>query len=1041
MSTWSFTLDHGGDITALVDVASINRTVRLHTDLKPNVNKLSFRVRYDSSLFGNLLSYDPIEIQVDKDAAAYFTGFLSPNYKAQIRDGQRYIDLIAEDPTLQTLGKIISEPWSAAGFAICTPSAQSTSLVHALCTAAGCGLAAGAPTISSVVPYVVVLPEDKKTYGGLLAEILYEYGYGYGFDPDGALALYELVNPGTITTSGTLTTAAGTANIRGEVLIEKTPERYDDIRVSYDLVELKTGIVVFQDADEITMAAAGDAGGADYYPLTSKIGEVYSAWKSPDGYTIWVVTSGTLSASLESGISLVSALTNYYKKASFAYRNTAAGTRKITGLKITGNAYVVSSKNVVRSNTTGGKLLMEHKAQYIFADAAAQALAEKLGQYYRYADIKYTVRSADVFALGAYVTVSDAIYAGISTKCRIVGITQKEAPTVIYEYALEGVADFVAISTITEGGHDGTPTSGNFGDSDYYLNTPPSANVMSLAISSEPNPNGNEDVTFEFDYTQGTVPADGFLIFTKQAITTPGSIDINTDRAHFVPVGADGSYSVTLTLPTRQAGAGTIALHYRFGVVSFGTRRSGTVVHLAGPVEASGWTDVTFVSELTDMPIRSYNGEGVNRRAIQIDNEAIDWLDTPDTSPASPELLAARIGRLGVGGQVLLDGEFQTLISAEWTPELVISGEVIESPAYGYESGGSLRVAYRRSGDGYLVERLWDGAAWGAASIINNTASLNPSYIGSSNYGLRVTYYNSSNQLVERLWSGTAWGSENIIEASGASGIAVYTESMLGLLSLYYKKGTDIIQKIWSGTAWDSGAAVVSGATTYNLTLTTRHSGERRMAYRRALDNYLVERVYSGGAWSSEAIINNAPTYSSSYIELINGELQIFYQTSAGKVANRIFNGSTWGGETIISNYDTAFITLYQSYSGVLRLCYKRLSDGYLVERTLQRYAQIGAGIIESGSNADGSYIKFSDGTIQQWRHIVSPVGAANTTITLPHPVLYIPSYGGGVVHCSYVPTVNANVFCTAWLSSGTEWTYYISASQPIYLSYIGRWK
>ena len=54
--SWSFTLSPGGDITALVELQSIVRAVRLHTELRPNSNKLEFKCLFDSTLFAALLS-------------------------------------------------------------------------------------------------------------------------------------------------------------------------------------------------------------------------------------------------------------------------------------------------------------------------------------------------------------------------------------------------------------------------------------------------------------------------------------------------------------------------------------------------------------------------------------------------------------------------------------------------------------------------------------------------------------------------------------------------------------------------------------------------------------------------------------------------------------------------------------------------------------------------------------------------------------------------------------------------------------------------
>ncbi|MGD9938610.1 MAG: hypothetical protein AB7T74_02290 [Clostridia bacterium] len=989
MSTWSFVLDHGGDITPFVDVNSIERTVRLHTELKSNLNKLSFRIKYDATLFGTLLSYDPVEIQVDKDSLPYFTGYLSPNYKAQIRDGQRYIDIIAEDATLQLLGTIIADPWAKAGYAVCTPSATGTSLVHAIATEAGITLAAGAPTISATIPYVVVLPEDKKSWGTLLGDILFEFGYCYNYDADGSLALYQTVNAGTVVTTGTLTTAAGTANIRGELLVEKTPEKYDDIRVNYDLVELKTGIVVFQDADEITMAAAGDAGGADYYPLTSKVGEVFSAWKSPDGYTIWVVTSPVLSATLESGIVLDSAFANYYRKASFAYQNTAAATKKITGLKITGNAYVISSKNTVRSSAAGGKLIYEHKAQYLYSDASAQTLAELLGQYYKYSDIKYTVRSATELTLGQYVTVSDAIYAGISTKCRVVGITQKEAPTVIYEYTLEGVADFVAITTAVEGGHDGTPTSGDFGASDYYLNTPPSANITDLVISSAANPNGAVDVTFEFNYTQGAVAADGFLIFTKQSILTPGTIDINTDLAHFVPVGADGAYSKTLTLPTRQAGAGTIPIRYRFGVVSFASRRAGTVVHAAGPVEDASWIDVTFAAEMTDMPLRSYNGQGVNRRAIQIDNEALDWIDCPDTSPASPEVLRARIGRLGVGGSILMDGELFANITTPWSSAGVISAYQCHESDMITMPDGTLASVYRVASSNDIVSRFFDGASWGAEVVVSSGVSQGNAVLYVSNSGdLHCIHsYGSLGSIVDRIWSGSSWGAYSTVITDVSYGSLAVIASGDGEVRISYQdRTTYYVTEITSpdGATWGAPVSLTNYIASPNDYLYSGDFG-LRLCYRKASNGYLFQVVHNGSSWEAEAEVISVDIGFTKYIELISGELFLYYRkTSDTKIYSSQYVSGAFGAGVLVVDTASNYLSTAQDVSGIIHILFSPTTGGYLNERTLQRYARIGGGFIAKGATDytlfDGAKITVSGTSLTGYIGPQGPKGDTGDT-------------------------------------------------------------
>jgi hypothetical protein len=993
--SWSFVLDHGGDISNLVDTRSITRNMRLHTDMKANVNKLAFRVKYDATLFGTLLSYDTIELTVLDGSTPYFYGYLSPNYKATIRDGQKYITMIAEDPTLQLLGQIIADPWAKAGYAVCNPAAPSTSLVHAICTAAGVTLATGTPTISATIPYVVVLPEDKLAWAKLLEQILFEYGYVYSFDASGELVLYPTINPSTVTATGTLTTASGTANIRGEIEIDKSPEKYDDIRINYDLVELKTGITVFKDQDVIDIAATGDTDGKDYYPLTSKLGEVFSSWNSPDGYDIWVVTSPVLSATLGSGVTLDTALTNYYRKASFAYKNSSASASTITGLSMTGNAYVIASKNTARSSVASAKRLYDYQAKYIYSDAAAEALAEKVGQYYKYSDIKYRIKSTDSFDLGEYIDVVDAIYAGLSTKCRVVGITQHEAPTVVYEYALEGVDDFVAITIVTEGGHDGIPTPSDFGTSDYYANTPPTNNVASLAFSSAQNPNGNIDITVEWTYTQGAVTADGFLVYYKRAITTPGTINLNEDPSVFVPVSSTAGavdYSTVLTLPTRQSGAGSIPIHYRFGVVAFGTRRSGTVPHAGGVVEDAGWLDEVFAADMTDMVIRSYKGQGVQRRAIQIDAESIDFIDTPDTSPATDEQLRFRLGRLGVGGAVLADGEMLAELSNSWSGELVVNAAASSTPALIQTVDGGLRIAYRRNSDSYLVERIWSGTAWGSETVVNAAASYRPSYVQRSDGQIRLAYQTGSltPDISERIWSGSAWGTASSVTTGGNSYGPSLSEDASGVLRIAYTlyATNALVERTWSGSAWSAESTVASGSLpSYALD----GDGVLHVAYTRTSDSYLVEKTWSGSAWGSETVINAANSAYCSYVRLVNDELRIAYRRdSDGYLVERTFSGTAWGSESVINAANVLYPALLQLANGDLVISYARSSDDYLVERTLQRYARVGAGIIESGSNANGYYVKFSDGTVQQWGTWSVSGGSATTfSFTISYPVAF----------------------------------------------------
>jgi hypothetical protein len=458
MSTWTVTLGGGlGNIAQFVDVSKIVREKRLYSEMRPNVNTVKFSTLFTQSIWNALVVTAEMSVVILKDGSPYFAGVASPNYATEIRDGKKTIEITAEDFSLSKLGKTINSIFKVAEYAVCTPLATATSLVHAIATQAGVTLATGLPTITDVVPFVCILPDDKATWGQVLSDLLFEYGYTYSFLDDGMLYIFATYNTGTISTSDTFLVHPSSGNVRGTIKASKSAEKYDDIRVTYKSVKFKTGATIFEDTTggdstsraNIVLEAGGDADGRDYYPTGAGTSEIFSEWRNPDGLTVWYATTASMDVTLASGITMSRALTNYGRRASFAYRNTNAAQASIRKLRITGDAYIVTSQNTARSSNSGKKL-MEIEAKYLFSDGLASALAKGIFQYYAYSDITFELASTDNYALGSYVTLSDSIYLGITQKCRIIGKVNTESKAAI-DYTLEAVADYSATTIITEG--------------------------------------------------------------------------------------------------------------------------------------------------------------------------------------------------------------------------------------------------------------------------------------------------------------------------------------------------------------------------------------------------------------------------------------------------------------------------------------------------------------------------------------------------------------------------------------------------------------
>jgi hypothetical protein len=165
-------------------------------------------------------------------------------------------------------------------------------------------------------------------------------------------------------------------------------------------------------------------------------------------------------------------------------------------------------------------------------------------------------------------------------------------------------------------------------------------------------------------------------------------------------------------------------------------------------------------------------------------------------------------------------------------------------------------------------------------------------------------------------------------------------------------------------------------------------------AYKVSSDGYLIayiraNNVYcrtltAGHSLGSEISIATTTDqhFSPSLTLLPDGIMSIIYArgTSAAgllRSRTRAVDGSLTSELTIESTTNTSFCSSEISHDGEVLVVYRAYTNGYIYFRkdnslnssipTGYRYSDLGAGIIETGQNTNGSYIKFSDGTMQQW--------------------------------------------------------------------------
>jgi hypothetical protein len=183
-----------------------------------------------------------------------------------------------------------------------------------------------------------------------------------------------------------------------------------------------------------------------------------------------------------------------------------------------------------------------------------------------------------------------------------------------------------------------------------------------------------------------------------------------------------------------------------------------------------------------------------------------------------------------------------------------------------------------------------------------------------------------------------------------------------------YRRTSDnyLVQRVTVGGAWQAETVINAGGSN-TPSLIQQADGQYRVVYRRTSDNYLVQRVTSGGVWQAETVINSSSSYHPSLIQQADSQYRVVYiRTSDNYLVQRVTSGGVWQAETVINSSSSNYSALIKDGTSYVRIAF---AEGSQLKQLVLSIipplqCRIGAGIIESASNPNGSYIKFSDGTM-----------------------------------------------------------------------------
>jgi len=562
---------------------------------------------------------------------------------------------------------------------------------------------------------------------------------------------------------------------------------------------------------------------------------------------------------------------------------------------------------------------------------------------------------------------------------------------------------------------------------------PPTENVTNILLETTANADGSLHVEITWDYAPEdpetvptTVIAGCAIVYMFAGINTPPELTTKS-VGRIIPMSGAGSYSWSGDFPARQIANdnNTFPIHYRFGIVAANASSGEVKIHADGIIDGgSSWRAIVSGSiisvdngnfwnlvtgefmatigydqsfhidpaneeaRLVNIPLTSYKGAGVNRTATRLDNDSLDWLDAPDTTPASDELLTARIGRLGVGGSVLLDGEFTTGIDMGWSSPLKIVASSANYISSINTKNGVVRAAYR-SNVPSLHEVVFAGSAWSTPVEISTMSPEDIRYLKLANGELWLIFVRvNDTYLYKMVHDGISWSAPAVLISKTVSKPDIIQTSD-GTIRLAYRHSAapwngKIIEITSSnnGSTWSAEASVDDSNSTMPKYIEL-HNGLLKIAYCRNSGGQLYEKNYENGSWGTESLVKNANTASPVFIQELNGTLRLsYYDYTTNSVVERVLGDTGWGSEVALVS--AAFYPSYiQNDNGALYLFY-RDSAGQLSLITLQRYARIGGGFIAKGATDytlfDGAKITVSGTSLTGYIGPQGPTGATGAT-------------------------------------------------------------
>ena len=397
----------------------LKKSSRLHRDLSGQVNTCKIKLHNNDRFLEIAARNDDVPVRITKNGDRWFTGILRDRAEGDYDSQLSSATIEAVDASYKLRDKP-RDHLTYQNREVSSDTNTGGGIIQFMLR--GFGLQdAEFNTLhvsQKIIRYAYNRAEDR-TWSDLLNEFLNEYGYVLNVDKDGIWNMVDLF-PLSISVEGTITDD-DMEREESSFKRKRRTRRYEGVRVTWHPHITLNGIEIFKLSEKTIELDANE-----WFPDGTDVNDVFSVYKTPDGYEL--IAAYNVSLDWDK-IGTITLQTEQYgpKRALIEFRGGASQGGRLTKFELTGDAVVrdtLQEKRRVLRLSPSTDRIEDIKSKWLVAESWVSRLVSGRAKWYRHGS--WTIAfEGEEYEVGQAWRLNSSML-GIDVLVRVISIDENE---------------------------------------------------------------------------------------------------------------------------------------------------------------------------------------------------------------------------------------------------------------------------------------------------------------------------------------------------------------------------------------------------------------------------------------------------------------------------------------------------------------------------------------------------------------------------------------------------------------------------------------